>query len=245
MGTVMVRFVHNIRRRVWRLRNVSLLLVACSAIACGNSSPTKKVFDAISQQEAEEVRDGCVADSLALLQALGDRIAPLARARDLEGLELTAAALGCSFETTTDGYRLLCPAMDLRGTTLAVELYLRFTGEDTVLQVSGSDAAHSVDGILVLRSEPERGLVLQGAVEATDANGCRAVAEFDEVIGLEAIDLPGDRSALHFREGAVELIVFRENALELARGSAALTGRNAFVVLNFDDFSLLSELTFE
>jgi len=238
----MVSFVYNIRRRVWRLRNVAFLLVACALPACGNSSPTKKLFDAITQQEAEELRDGCVTDSLALLQALGDRIAPLARARDIEQLEATAASLGCSFETTTDGYRLYCPVMDLRGSSLAVELILRFVDEDVVLEVNGGDDARSVDGMLVLHDEPERGLVLQGAIEATDASGCRTVAEFDEIIGLEAFDLPGDHSALHFREGAVDLTVFRGDAFELARGTAALTGRNAFVVLNFDGFSLLGEL---
>ena len=182
--------------------------------------------------------------SLALLQALGDRIAPLARASSVEDLEATALSLDCSFETTTDGYRLLCPTLDLRGNMVAVELTLRFMNGETMLEVNGADATRVVKGALTLRDDSDRGLVLQGAMEAINDAGCRAVAEFDEVIGLEAYNLPGDVSTLHFREGAVTLTVYRNDSLELARGSAALAGRNAFIVLNFDDFSLLSELSF-
>ena len=242
----MVSSVYNLPRRVWRLRNISAcLVVACLAVACGSNSPTKKLIDAISQEQAEELRDTCVADSLALLQALGDRIAPLARAADVEQLEATATALDCSFETTTDGFRLYCPAMNLRGSVLALELNLHFVGDDTVLEVYGTDITRTVHGMLMLREDAERGLVMQGVIEAINDAGGRAVAEFDEVIGMEAFDLPGDVSSVYFREGAVALTVYLSNALELARGSAALTGRNAFVVLNFADFSLLSEMNFE
>jgi len=241
----MVRYVHNIRRQVWCLRNFALVLLVCAATACGNSSPTKKVFDAITQEEAEDLRDGCVADSLALLQGLADRLAPLARAANDEQLESTAASLGCSLETTTDGYRLLCPAMGLRDSTLAVELYLRFEADEVSLQVYGVDTTRTVEGGLTMRDDPDRGLVLQGSLQATDVHGCRAVADFDEVSGLEAFDLPGDRSGLHFREGVVDLTVYRNDAIELARGSAALTGRNAFVVLNFAGFSVLGELALD
>jgi hypothetical protein len=240
----MVSLVYNFPHRVWCLRNIACLVVACVVTACGSNSPTKKLYDAISQQQAEDLRDTCVADSLALLQELGDRIAPLARAKDVEQLEAAALARGCSFETTAEGYRLLCPAMDLRGSILAVELILNFVGEETALQVNGSDAMRSVHGNLIVRDDPERGLVLQGVLEAINDTECRAVAEFNEVIGLEAFDLPGDLSSLHFREGAVQLTLYSDTSLRLARGSAALSGRNAFVVLNFDEFSLSSEMSF-
>ncbi|MHC4953987.1 MAG: hypothetical protein ACYTGZ_08855 [Planctomycetota bacterium] len=241
----MVKKVQDIRRFTLHARNIACVCALMLFVACGNSSPTKQLIDEISQERAEQVRDGCVGDALGLLHALADRLAPLARAGNPEQLALTAARVGCSIETTTDGYRLLCPAMDLRDATLAVELHLRYVGDSAVLTVTGADLLRRVDGTLTLRDDPDRGLVMEGGLEAVTSDGCRAVAEFDEVVGLEALDSGSDGSRVFFRAGAVDLSVYAEDDERLAHGSAALAGRDAFVVLNFAEFSLLGELRFD
>ena len=225
--------------RVLPLLLGTLVFPACGAVAA------KEVLEEISQQQAEELRDGCVADALALVTAMADRLAPLARARDIENLALTAERLGCTLEGTTDGYRLLCPTLEIRGATLALELHLVHREQDSVLFVRGEDGARTVDGMITLRDDPARGLVLGGMLEATSPDGCRAVAEFDEIVGLEALELPGDTSRMYFREGAIDLAVYAENDDRIARGSAAISGRDAFVVLNFARFAILGDLALD
>jgi len=245
--STIVRMVQISRRGFARV--LLLLVGACALPACG-AVAAKEAIEEISQEQAADLRDGCVSDALALVTAMADRLAPLARARDIEALTLTAERLGCNLEGTTDGYRLLCPAVELRGATLAMELHLVYGEgvygeEETELSVRGEDGARQVLGMLTLRDDPERGLVLRGALEATAPDGCRAVAEFDEIIGLEAIELPGDTSRMYFREGAIDLAVYAANAVRLALGSAAMTGRDAFVVLNFPSFSVLGDVALD
>ena len=237
-----MRLVQNSRRGFARV--LLLLAGACALPACG-AVAAKEVLEEISQEQAADLRDGCVSDALALVTAMADRLAPLARARDIEALTLTAERLGCTLETTTDGYRLLCPAFELRDAMLALELHLVYGEEETELSVHGEDGARLVVGMLTLRDDPERGLVLRGALESTSQDGCRTVAEFDEIIGLEAIELPGDTSRMFFREGAIELAVYAADAVRLALGSAAVTGRDAFVVLNFPSFSVLGDIALD
>ena len=225
-------------------RVILLLVGICVFPACG-AVAAKEVLEEISQQQAEELRDGCVADALALVTAMADRLAPLARARDAEDLALTADRLGCTLEGTTDGYRLLCPTLEIRGATMALELNLVYGEQDTALYVRGEDGARTVEGVITLRDEPARGLVLGGMLEATSPDGCRAVAEFDEIVGLEALESNGDSSRMFFREGAIDLAVYAENSDRIARGSAAISGRDAFVVLNFARFAILGDVALD
>jgi len=212
--------------------------------ACGNDSNAtgQPSLTAVSQDQAEQLRDGCVADGLRLLRDLADRLAPLARVRDLEHLEATADRLDCSMRMRPGGFDLVC---DPLGLVLSLEYQLDGTlsmdpGSSDQLRmiVSDLDPERNVSGELWIYRDVERGLVLNGGLRRWSESGCEAILEIDELVGQEF----GDTTGLIFTEGGIDLTILTRDAIELASGSAALVGRDAFVVLNFDGLSLLDEI---
>lgn len=220
------------------------LLMGLLMTACGNGSSAtgQPSLTAVSQDEAEQLRDGCVAESLRLLRDLADRLAPLARVRDLEHLEATATSMGCTVQARPSGFDLLCEPLGLM-----LSLQYQLNGElsldpgnsdDLRMTVTDFDPMRNVDGELWIHRDIERGLVLSGGLRRSTELGCETILEFDELIGNEFGGIDG----IYFSQGGVDLTVLSQNAIELARGSAALSGRDAFVVLNFDGLSLLDQI---
>ncbi|MEM8885834.1 MAG: hypothetical protein AAGD14_17350 [Planctomycetota bacterium] len=226
----------------FRLRDAALVAV-CALAACGGGGTT---VEAITQTEAEEIRDDCVADGLRLLQQLADRIAPLARARDVEELEATALALGCTFRARPDGYYLSCP-------TIGLDLGLEFERDglpvndpalaDRVALRLGGDPR--VSGEILMEQDPARGMVMHGGFERVSDLGCVAHLDFTQLAGLEAFGLPDGALGLFFTEGSVDVRVAMPGGDALAHGSAALRGRSAVLALNFDGLALLDELALD
>jgi hypothetical protein len=221
-----------------------LLLMGSLMTACGNdlSATGQPSLTAVSQDEAEQLRDSCVAESLRLLRDLADRLAPLARVRDLEHLEATATTMDCIMVTRPSGFDLVCESL---GLVLSLEYQLDGTlsldpgsSDELRMIVSDLDPERNISGELWIHREIERGLILSGGLHRSTESGCEAILEFEDLIGQEFGGLDG----LYFTEGRVDLIVLAADAIELARGSAALSGRDAFVVLNFDGISLLDEI---
>ena len=231
------------------------LIALCAAmVACGGSdssatgqpSLTGVPTGSVSQEQAEQLRDGCVADSLLLLRDLADRIAPLARVRDLEHLEATATGLDCSMRTQPGGFELLCEPLGLVFTLEFQRdgvLSLDPAGSDALrMMVRDLDAERGVEGEISVRPDPARGLVMQGGLHRRSENGCEAILDFDELIGHEF----GGAFGVQFAQGAVDVTVLSPDAVQLAHGSAAWTGRDAFLVLNFDELApLIDSLSFD
>jgi hypothetical protein len=212
--------------------------------ACGNdlSATGQPSLTAVSQDEAEQLRDSCVVDGLRLLRDLADRLAPLARVRDLEHLEATASLMDCSMQMRPGGFDLLCEPL---GLVLSLEYHLEGTlsmdpgsSDELRMIVSDLDPQRDVSGELWIHRDVERGLVLSGGLRRWSGDGCEAVLEIDDLVGQEL----GDATGLIFTEGGIDLFIRTRDAIELATGSAALVGRDAFVVLNFDGLTLLDQI---
>ena len=224
-----VEFFRQSRSRWFKACNILLL---CLTVSCTRAA--EKLVEEVTKQEAEAVRDDCVADSLRLLQSLADRIAPLARASGPQELEETAIALGCTF----NGQQLYCP-------TLGLLLHLEEREEGVTMVVQVTEPLRGIAGELSIRNDPTRGLVLAGQLHRFSPNGCEAILEFEELVALEAYGLPGGSLGMYFSAGAVEVTVLSPEDGPIAHGSAALSGRNALVVLNFDGLSLLDEVALD
>jgi len=231
MSSFVARF-HRCASTMARLGSIALpgvLLVL--ATACGGGAGASAT---ISLAQAEQVRDECVGEGLRLLQQLADRVAPLARASGPEEREAIALGFGCT--TVPDGFE--CFELGIR---LAYEERL----DGFVLMVHDLDPLRGVTGEFWVRTDPERGLVLQGHLHRAAEDGCLAILTFDELVGLEAYGLPDGELGLFFSEGAVDVSVRAPDDSPLAYGSAALSGRHALVALNFEGRRLLDELALD
>ena len=219
--------VATLRVGLCKAGNIALL---CLVAACSHGSDTLLV----TQEHAEQIRDECVGESLKLMQELSDRIAPLARVTGPAELTALALELGCEIV----GEQLHCYEL---GLILRLERH----PDGTVMFVEDQDAARNVTGEMRIHDDPARGFVLAGHLHRYSSDGCEAILEFEELIALEAYGLPGGSLGLFFSEGAVDLTVLAPDAVLLAYGSAALSGRSALVALNFESLRLLDELALD
>ena len=127
-----------------RVRNIACLMASVVALSLltGCGAVVKEAYDKVTEEQAAGIQEGCVGDAVGLVHTLADRLAPLARANDVDEISRFAADMGCSLETTSDGYHLSCPAMELRDATLAPLL-----SDDGVI----AEPRYSVSGTSSLR----------------------------------------------------------------------------------------------
>jgi hypothetical protein len=201
---------------------VPALLLALLA-ACQDGQGVDPVGAALV---AQEVREGCVAESLDLFQDLADRLAPLAYARSVD--ELVAG--GCESVPDAEGHRLAFHGVPVRGSIVDLDLRVVLGNGGVAVDVLAVGPSSTTTGRLELTHDAELGIVVTGSLAATLADGHAVATDVGPVQGMLVADLPGLATGLVFTAGSVDVDVHLTGA-PLARGSAALVGRVAVVAL--------------
>jgi len=215
-------------RRTGPLLCLGLLLAACTG---GGGAPTLRA-DGLS---AEEVRDGCVAGTLDVLQLAADRLGAVA------GGALDAPDCALLVDAGGGEFLLACPDAEVRGAPadfIARVVFLRDglpltdpAGADAVrLTVESRSDAYVTDARLDLRQDADRGLLVDGVVTTQSLDGCTLEGTLGNVTARPVADLPGGRTGVLFTSGNVDFDV-RLPDRTFVTGTAALVGRSALVSL--------------
>jgi len=192
-----------------------------------------------STSRAEAMREGCVGSALDLLQELADRLAPLAEAGDDEALLALAGVCGVELRlgALEGGAHVLdFQADDLRGgaVTVRAEIAPRPGGASVFATADGPRVR--AEAFLELDRDPDGGVRARGTLQGT-YDGCDVDAAFEDLWARTVADLPERPLGVLIVEGSIDLDVFGAGAP--VSGTAAFTGRDAFVLLTVDGVASL------
>lgn len=206
-------------------------LVVCLALAACSGGRAPDLVAA--RLTADEVREGCVASTLDVMQGALDLFAPAANVDDPDALALLVQEAGCTLILDASGttYTVSCPGVIVRGEPVALTASVTLAGDGrlavTVL-TDGGPYATEVD--LELFVDAERGVVVDGFLRSETLEGYVVQGTLDNVAVRTIADLPGVGFGALFTSGSVELAVSRPGLVKMT-GTAALAGRSALVAL--------------
>ena len=204
---------------------VCLALAACA----GGTSPDLSA----AQLTADEVREGCVASTLDVMQGVLDLFAPAAALDSVDGLAVLAQEAGCTLILDAAGntHTVSCPGVMVRGEPVALMASVTFlAGRRLVVFVRTEGGFLTTEADLELRVDPERGIVVDGFLRSESPDGCVVEGTLSNVAVRTIADLPGVGFGALFTSGSVELDVTHPG-LGRMTGTAALAGRSALVAL--------------
>ncbi len=206
-------------------------LFACLALAActGGVSPDLSA----AQLTADEVREGCVASTLDVMQGVLDLFAPATTVASVDDLAVLVQEAGCSRSLDAAGttYTVSCPGVMVRGESVALMASVTFlAGERLVVSVQTEGGLVTTEAELELSFDPERGIVVDGTLRSESADGCVVEGALSNVAVRTIADLPGVGFGALFTSGSVELDVTHPG-LDRMTGTAALAGRRALVAL--------------
>jgi len=218
------------------MRRIQFLLLCLPFVGCA-PSPASVALD------AEALSRGSVASALGLLQELADRLAPLAEAGTIDQFALLAESGGASCVLSVDGgatHLLRCDGVELLDGTVNATARVQFLLGDTVVDdpadadrivatVEVEGPAHLVDGSIEFRSEPGVGIHASGALGGSFGE-FSVDADFPALVFHAIADLPEKPFGVVCTQGAVDVVV--QGGGGGAHGTAAFTGRDAFVILS-------------
>lgn len=210
-------------------QRLGLLLVLALAACSGGTAP-----DITSAQlAADEVREGCVASTLDVMQGVLDLFAPATAVDSVDGLALLAQEAGCTLivDALGDTHTVSCPGVMVRGEPVALMASVTFLeGARLAVSVQTDGGLYTTEADFELSVDLERGIVVTGSLRSESPDGCVVQATLDNVAVRTIADLPGVGFGALFTSGSVELDVTHPG-LEAMTGIAALAGRSALVAL--------------
>jgi len=227
-------------REMDMLRTTAPLLMFLALAACNRSGAPAGLNAALLT--ADEVREGCVASTLDLVQDVTDRLAPLAGTRSVDAFLSVAAEAGCSvaLDATGTGFTVSCPDARVGGAPAVLLVQVTFLQGDLPSDPAGADRmsasveaeglAFSATGSLVFRPDAELGLVVDGDLDGTFLDGCVLTGVLDRVTARTIADATGGGFAALFQSGNIDFGVEVPGGA-FARATAALAGRSALIAL--------------
>ncbi|MHC4973694.1 MAG: hypothetical protein ACYTG3_15320 [Planctomycetota bacterium] len=216
---------------------VCLALAACA----GGSTPDLTA----ARLTADEVREGCVASTLDVMQGVLDLFAPAAAVNDPDALAVLVQEAGCTLIMDAVGttYTVSCPGVSVRGEPVALMASVTVAEDGRlVVTVQTEGGLYTTEADLELRVDPERGVVVDGSLRSEAPDGCVVRGTLDNVAVRTIADLPGVGFGALFTSGSVELDVIWPG-LDPMTGTAALAGRSALVALEVDGIFSQGEIT--
>mgnify|MGYP006908256300 CR=1 FL=1 len=233
-------------------RTAALLPVLLALVACNNGGGTRTDLGA-ALLTADEVREGCVASTLDLIQDVADRLAPLAGARTQDAFLAIAAEAGCAvaLDAAGGGSTLFCPDVVVRGEPTTLRAQVEFLRGDEPADIATADRMRafveaegltfSASGTLTFRPDVEQGLVVDGGLDGLFLDGCALSGVLDRVTARTVADAAGSGFAALFTAGNIDFGVDVPGGA-FARATAALAGRTALVALELAGVFSQSEI---
>jgi hypothetical protein len=218
-------------------------IIVCLALAACAGGTTPDLTAA--RLTADEVREGCVASTLDVMQGVLDLFAPAAAIDSLDGLAALAQEAGCNLIIDAAGttHTVSCPGVMVRGEPVALMAAVTFhEGGRLTVTVQTEGGLYTTEADLELRVDPERGVVVDGSLRSEAPDGCLVQGTLDNVAVRTIADLPGVGFGALFTSGSVELDV-SQPGLDRMTGTAALAGRSALVALEVGGVFTQGEIT--
>lgn len=205
-------------------------LVVCLALAACSGSTAPDLLAA--RLTADEVREGCVASTLDVMQGVLDLFAPAAAVNDPDALAVLVQEAGCTLIVDAAGttYTVSCPGVNVRGEPVALMASVTLEESGLAVTVETEGGLYTTEADFELTVDPERGVVVDGFLRSEAPDGCVVQATLDNVAVRTIADLPGVGFGALFTSGSVELSVDHPG-LDRMTGTAALAGRSALVAL--------------
>lgn len=206
-------------------------LVVCLALAACSGPGAPDLLAA--RLTADEVREGCVASTLDVMQGVLDLFAPAAAVDGPDALALLVQEAGCTLILDAAGttYTVSCPGVIVRGEPLALMASVSLEEDGRLLvKVETEGGLYTTEADLELSVDPERGVVVDGFLRSEAPDGCLLQGTLDNVAVRTIADLPGVGFGALFTSGSVELDVSGPGLARMT-GTAALAGRSALVAL--------------
>ncbi|MHC4493232.1 MAG: hypothetical protein ACYTDU_16595 [Planctomycetota bacterium] len=206
-------------------------LIVCLALAACAGGTAPDVSAALLT--ADEVREGCVASTLDVMQGVLDLFAPATAVDSPDGLAALAQEAGCTLIVDAAGttHTVSCPGVMVRGESVALTASVTFLAvERLVVSVQTEGGFFTTEADLELSVDPERGIVVDGFLRSESPDGCVVEGTLSNVAVRTIADLPGVGFGALFTSGSVELDVTHPG-LDRMTGTAALAGRSALVAL--------------
>lgn len=227
-----------------RILTVPILLSCLLVAACDDDVPAVPTE---AQQLATNVREGCVADTVALFAAFVDRVAPLALAPDEDHLLLLAEDLGCTVSPTGDPgvYAMHCRGVGAAAPDiiLMAQFDFRTPGAVRVILEAG-DAPVLAEGILYCGIDAGDGLAFNGTLSFWFPGSCSVLMEASLVSVQAVADLPGTPLGALYAGGSLGLSVLFDDG-RYAEGGVVLEGRRALVSVEVDGEVSTGELALD
>lgn len=206
-------------------------LIVLLALAACSGAPAPDFSSA--QLAADEMREGCVASTLDVLQGVLDLFAPATTVDSLDDLAVLAQEAGCTLIVDAAGstHTVSCPGVMVRGEPVALMASVTLLeGPALLVSVETDGGPYATEADLEFGVDPERGIVVDGSLRSESPDGCVVEGTLDNVAVRTIADLPGVGFGALFVSGSIELVVTPPGA-ERMTGTAALAGRSALVVL--------------
>ncbi|MHC4136074.1 MAG: hypothetical protein ACYS0K_13925 [Planctomycetota bacterium] len=206
-------------------------LIVCLALAACAGGTAPDVSAALLT--ADEVREGCVASTLDVMQGVLDLFAPATAVDSPDGLAALAQEAGCTLIVDAAGttHTVSCPGVMVRGESVALTASVTFLAvERLVVSVQTEGGFFATEADLELSVDLERGIVVDGFLRSESPDGCVVEGTLSSVAVRTIADLPGVGFGALFTSGSVELDVTHPG-LDRMTGTAALAGRSALVAL--------------
>ena len=253
MGEASNQFDRGHPKREGLVRTAPLALVVTLALATAGCSGS--TADPAALLQAESLRDGCVAQTLDLILTSVEELAPFAEVTARDELRALAEQLGYVLEedvNATHDYKIEGRWRDRTAVEFEVTAWLSFLtrnipitnpgyADELFIRLElryGDDVSYSE---FIVRPDPARGLVVDGAMALRLPDNCRVDAIFPEFVARQVADLSGDGSRVVIQTGTVDLAIEQfPGGSQSAR--AAVVGRNALVALDVAGFSMRGDL---
>ena len=215
----------------------------CLALAACTEGTAPDISSA--ELAADEVREGCVASTLDVMQGVLDLFAPATTAGGVDGLAVLAQETGCTLiaDAAGDTHTVSCPGVTVRGEPVALMASVTFLqGARLVVTVQTEGGRYTTEAEFELSVEPERGIVVDGFLRSESLDGCVVEGTLVSVAVRTIADLPGVGFGALFLSGSVELDVTHPGVQRMT-GTAALAGRSALVALEVGGIFSQGELS--